>query len=80
MTKTTYIGGTMYGDGEIVVDFSNVDSQHAPLEAHVLTPSGAGYRVGPFAAGERPSVKLAASIIGRVRGLEWQRANVKGER
>jgi hypothetical protein len=62
---TTYIGGRMYGDGEYVLEFENVDSRLAPMVAAVISPSGHGYTLGPLY--ERPSVKLAGALIARVR-------------
>ncbi len=62
------LGGTMYGDGEFVVDFENVNTDFAPMVACVcVREDGAGYTLGPFADNERPSVQLASQIIARVR-------------
>jgi hypothetical protein len=60
------LGGTMYGDGEFVVNFENVNSDQAPMVATVMAGDD-GYTVGPFADFERPSVLLASQIIARVR-------------
>jgi hypothetical protein len=65
------LGGAMYGDGDVVVDFEGAGSMHAPLAATVLCPSGQAYSVS-FPHGTRPSVKLAGSVIERVRGLELE--------
>lgn len=64
----SHIGGRMYGDGEYVVQFENVGSMQAPLAACVISPNGMyTLSLGQL---QRPSVKLAAEIIARVRADE----------
>lgn len=66
----TLIGNRMYGDGEYAIEFYNVDSFLAPMQADVLTPSGRIYVV-EFKLGEsRPTVELAGSTIALVRARE----------
>lgn len=65
MSTVTHIGGYMYGDGEYVVSFHNVNSMGSPLKATILAPGGKTYEwVGTQT--DKPSVKLASEILASV--------------
>jgi hypothetical protein len=61
----SYIGGTMYGDGEYVVEFHYTRSTLGPMKATVLGPSG--LRSVDFEAGTEPNVKTARQVIALAR-------------
>ena len=65
----SHVGGSMYGDGEYVVEFRNASSFLVPLSADVMTPSGKLYEV-TMSLGDKPSVATARSIIAQVRARE----------
>jgi len=76
----SHLGGSMYGDGEVVVEFENVDSAQAPMTATVLTPGRHGayldaYRIANLQS-KRPSVKLAAHVISLARAEDKKRGIV----
>ena len=68
-TRTTHIGGHMYGDGEYVVEFSNVSGM-APLRASVIIIATGRIYNAEFDLGSKASVKLAAQVIAQVRREE----------
>jgi hypothetical protein len=73
MTKTTHIGGTMYGDGEYVVTFRGGGTSLAPLSATILGGRDFfSYDRGE--CGDRPSVKLAATLIAEARRIDGGRS------
>ena len=63
------LGGSMYGDGEYVVDFENAESNWAPMRALVFSPSGKFWTVD-LADDAKKGVKLAAAIIALVRAQD----------
>jgi hypothetical protein len=71
MTTTHHIGNYMYGDGEYIVEFSNVDSMGAPMKAAILTPSGRIYNA-EYGFGEKAGRELAAATIDQVRAREGE--------
>jgi hypothetical protein len=66
MATVNYLGGYMYGDGEYIVEFKNVQSFLAPMAALVITPDRQMYEVG-FQLGTKMSVKTAEAVILRIR-------------
>jgi hypothetical protein len=71
------LGGQMYGDGKVVVEFRGVGSTLAPLSADVLVPSGRAYEVG-FELGAKASRETAVTVIrtARVEELATLRAEL----
>jgi hypothetical protein len=64
------LGGKMYGDGEYVVEFSGGGGvTGSPLVATVIGPHDerGTFRTASFGAYEKPSVKLAGTVIGSAR-------------
>lgn len=61
----------MYGDGEIVVSFENVHSDHAPVSATIFVRSSDRiYEAGPFTDDQKPGVALAQQLITAARQAE----------
>jgi len=61
----TYIGGSMYGDGEYVLEFHGAGSMLAPMTATVIGPGA--LRSLTFAEGVTPSVDVARRAIAIAR-------------
>jgi hypothetical protein len=61
----TYIGGSMYGDGEYVVEFHGSKSDLGPMTATVLGPGA--LRSVTFEAGVKASIDVARRTIALAR-------------
>lgn len=68
-----YLGGTMYGDGEYVVEFHR--STIAPLSATMLTPTGVYRMQFPASAAPEPNVQTARKLIATARNLSNGKGN-----